>query len=110
MKIWYLIAGMALVTFLIRYLPLAVASRFEFPERLVRALRYVPPTVLTAITVPAVAMPNGSGVDFSYTNPYLVGAVVACGVGWFSRNLLLTIVVGMATFLGWQWILTAWFV
>jgi hypothetical protein len=32
---------------------------------------------------------------------------VACGVGWFSQNLLLTIVSGMLAFLGWQWLLTA---
>ncbi len=99
----YLIGGMALVTFLIRYLPFGLASRFEFPDNLVRALRYVPPTVLTAIIVPAVLMPTGQRIDVSYSNAYLVGAVVAFGIGWFSRNLLLTIVGGMAFFLGWQW-------
>jgi len=44
-------------------------------------------------------------MQFSYTNAYLVGAVVAFGVGWVSRSLLLTIVVGMLAFLGWQWML-----
>ncbi len=102
----YLIAGMALVTFAIRYSMFAVAGRVEFPTRLVNALRYVPPTVLTAIIVPAVLMPNGDGVQASYTNPYLMGALVAFGVGWSSKNLLLTIVVGMLAFWGWQWVLT----
>ena len=104
----YLIVGMAGVTFLIRYLPYAAANRFEFPARLTRALRYVPPTVLTAIIVPAVLIPSGSGIDLSLTNAYFIGAMVAFGVGWFSRNLLLTIVVGMAAFLGWQWALAIW--
>lgn len=99
----YLISGMALVTFLIRYLPFGVASRFEFPDGMRRALRYVPPTVLTAIILPAVLIPNGQAVDVSYSNPYFVGAVVAFGIGWFSRNLLLTIVGGMAFFMTWQW-------
>ena len=36
----YMLTGMALVTFLIRYTPFAVAGRVEFPERLIRALRY----------------------------------------------------------------------
>lgn len=98
----YLIAGMALVTFLIRYVPFGIASRFEFPERLVKALRYIPPTVLTAIIVPAVLIPNGQHIDLSLTNAYLGGAVIAFGIGWFSRNLLLTIVLGMAAFLAWQ--------
>lgn len=101
----YLIAGMVVVTFGIRYSMFAVAGRVEFPTPLVNALRYVPPAVLTALIVPAILIPNGQGIQFSYTNPYLVGAIVAFGVGWVSKNLLLTIVVGMAAFWGWQWVL-----
>ena len=104
MNEFLLIVGMALVTFGIRYSMFAVAGRFTFPDELINALRYVPPAVLTAIVVPAVLMPNGSGINLSYTNAYLIGALVACLVGWASKNLLLTIVVGMAFFLGWQWI------
>lgn len=100
----YLIGGMALITFVIRYSMFAVAGRFEFPARLNDALRYVPPAVLTAIIVPAVLMPNGESIEVSGTNAYLVGAVVAGVVGWTSKNLLLTIVIGMAVFLGWQWL------
>ena len=101
----YLIAGMVLVTFGIRYSMFVVAGRIEFPTQLVNALRYVPPVVLTAIIVPAVLIPDGDGIQFSFTNPYLVGAIVAFGVGWLSKNLLLTIVVGMLAFWGWQWII-----
>lgn len=99
----YLILGMAIVTFAIRYVMFAVAGQLEFPAYLRRALRYVPPAVLTAIIVPAVLIPTGETVRLSYTNPYLIGAVVAGIVGWFSQNLLLTIVVGMVAFWGWQW-------
>lgn len=104
----FLIAGMALVTFGIRYSMFALAGRFEFPAQVVRALQYVPPTVLTAIIVPAVLIPTGQTVDFSYTNAYLVGALVAFGVGWFGKNLLLTILLGMLAFWGWQWLLLTW--
>ncbi len=99
-----LITGMALVTFGIRYSMFAIAGRLEFPVGLIKALHYVPPVVLTAIIVPAVLIPNGQGIEFSYTNPYLIGAIVAFGVGIVSKNLLLTIVVGMAAFWGWQWV------
>ena len=104
----YLIAGMALVTFAIRYTMFAVAGRIEFPVRLINTLRYVPPAVLTAIIVPAVLMPAGSEVMVSYTNPYLMGALVAFGVSWFSQNLLLTILLGVLAFWGWQWLLIVW--
>ena len=101
----YLIAGMTLVTFVIRYSMFAIAGRIEFPTRLVNALRYVPPTVLTAIIVPAVLIPTGDEINLSYTNPYLVGALIALGVGWLSKNLLLTITTGMLAFWSWQYIL-----
>jgi branched-subunit amino acid transport protein len=104
----YLIIGMALVTFASRYSMYAVAGRVEFPARLISAFRYVPPAVLTAIIVPAVMIPTGDSINFSYANAYLVGALVAIGVGWLSKNLLLTILLGMLTFWGWQWILTIW--
>ena len=98
----YMLAGMAAVTFGIRYSMFLLAGRVEFPAQLVKALRFVPPAVLTAIIVPAVLIPTGSEINLSLTNPYLVGAVVAFGVSWFSQNLLLTIVLGMLAFWGWQ--------
>lgn len=104
----YLIAGMALVTFAVRYSFFTAAGQIDFPDRLVTALRYVPPAVLTAIIVPAILMPAGNDILLSYTNPYLVAGLIAFAVGWFSRNLLLTILLGMMAFWGWPWILAAW--
>jgi branched-subunit amino acid transport protein len=106
-----LIGGMALVTFTIRYSMFAVVGRIEFPDRLVRALRYVPPAVLTAIIVPSVLIPSsGDEIVLSYTNPYLIAALFAFGVGWWSKNLLLTIILGMIGFWAWQWVLMMWLV
>ncbi len=104
----YLIAGMTLVTFGIRYSMFLLAGRYEFPAGVVNALRFVPPAVLTAIIVPAVLIPTGDSIDLSWGNAYLAGALVAMAVSWFSKNLLLTIVVGMAAFWGWQWVLGLW--
>jgi branched-subunit amino acid transport protein len=108
MNEFLLIFGMAVVTFGIRYSMFALAGRVEFPAPLVNALRFVPPAVLTAIIVPAVLNPTGQGIDVSLTNAYLVGAVVAFAVGWFSNNLLLTILLGMLAFWGWQYLLAIW--
>lgn len=100
-----LIAGMALVTFMIRYPLLALVGRVTLPETLVRALRYVPVAVLTAIIVPAMLLPQNE-VDFSYTNAYLVAGLVAAAIAWKTKNLLLTIVLGMAFFLLWRGLFT----
>ena len=37
-----------------------------------------------------------------YTNARLIGVIAAIAVGWFTQNLLLTIVVGMLVYFGWQ--------
>jgi branched-subunit amino acid transport protein len=103
MSIWILIIIMTAVTFCIRYALFAVAGRFSFPEDIVRAFRFVPPAVLTAIAVPAVFIPRGEAIDLSWQNPYLFGALAALVVGLTTRRLLLTIVTGMVVFLIWQY-------
>lgn len=106
MNEWILIAGMAGVTFLLRYPLLALSGRLRLAPAFVTALRFVPPAVLTAIVVPAVLIPDGQGIVADWTNARLVGALVALAVGLWTRNLLATILAGMATFLIWQWALS----
>lgn len=96
-----LISGMTVVTFTIRYALFAMSNRFSLPPRLLQALNYVPPAVLTAIIVPMVLVQDDA-LWVSGQNPRLVGAIAALGVGLWRQNLLLTIVVGMMTFLLWQ--------
>jgi branched-subunit amino acid transport protein len=98
---WLLIGGMALVTFGIRYPVLAMSGRLQPPPRLLQALTYVPPAVLTAIIVPAVLVESGD-LWVSWQNPRLIGAIAALAIGFWRQNLLLTILVGMAAFLLWQ--------
>ncbi len=101
-----LIAGMALVTFAVRYPVLALLSKIPLPEPIFRALRFVPPVVLTAIIVPAVIISPDNRVDIQLSNSYLIAALVAGVVAWRSKNLLLTIVLGMLALWGWRWLLS----
>lgn len=101
----YLIAGMAGVTFFIRYIMHPASGRMEFPKLLERMLAYVPPAVLTAIILPAIIFPSGQDPMVSFENPYLIGGIGAFAVGLWTKNLLITIVAGMGIFLGWQWFL-----
>jgi len=99
-----LIGGMAAVTFAIRYPVLALLGRIELPKPALRALRYVPAAVLTAIIVPAVLIPDGGQIRFGLGNSMLIAAVVATLVSWRTKNLLLTIVIGMAVLFGWRFL------
>jgi branched-subunit amino acid transport protein len=96
-----LIIGMMLVTFGVRYPMLAIVGRLQLSPFIIRALGYVPVAVLTAITVPAVVMPEGA-IDVGIDNAYLVAAVLSVIVSWRTKNLLATIVIGMGGFLLWR--------
>ncbi|HEY9630860.1 MAG TPA: AzlD domain-containing protein [Coleofasciculaceae cyanobacterium] len=104
MNEFLLIGSMAIVTFLIRYPVLAMSGRIKLSPKFLQVLAYVPPAVLTAIVVPAVLMPEGS-LSFDHTNARLIGAIAAVIVGFWHKDLLLTISVGMAVFLAWQGLL-----
>lgn len=103
METWWIVLGMAAVTFGVRYPVLALAGKAEIPPSLLRALNYVPATILTAILVPEVLLRDGQLV-FGLNNAYLVGAVMAFVIAWRFNKLLLTIIIGMATFLLWHFV------
>ncbi|QEW06062.1 AzlD domain-containing protein [Nitrincola iocasae] len=94
----YLILGMFLVTFSVRFLLFAVAGRVHFPLWLSQALGFVPPAVLTAIIVPAVLMPEGD-IWLSWQNPWLLAALFAFIVALIRKDLMTTIVAGMLAFM-----------
>ena len=95
-----LILGMSLVTFSTRYPVLVYLSRRQLPKTFKQALGYVPPVVLAAIIVPEVMAPGGQ-VQFSFSNSALAASLVSIFISWRTKNLLLTIIVGMAAY--WLW-------
>lgn len=100
-----MLAGMMLVTFSVRYILLALADRFTMPPLMEKALFYVPPAVLTAITVPAVLLPRGEW-DLTISNPYIIGALAAVAGGYIFRKHILmgSIVMGMMAFFFWRFL------
>jgi branched-subunit amino acid transport protein len=92
MNEFVLIAGMAAVTFAVRYPVLALMGKIELPPIVLRALRFVPVAVLTAIIVPDVLMHDDSTrIQIGVGNAYLIAAIVSALVSWRSKSLLLTI-------------------
>ena len=98
-----LVAGMAAVTFLVRWPVLALVSRITLPQAVLDGMKFIPPAVLAAIIAPAMLMPAGT-IDLSLSNAYLVAGLAAGLIAWRTRNLLATIVLGMALFLIWRWL------
>lgn len=97
MNEWLLIAMMALVTFLPRYLPFALAGRVQLSPWLEHALGFVPIAVLTAIVSQAALIRDGN-VALAWDNYHALAAAVAFGVSLATRHLFLTIACGLAAF------------
>jgi branched-subunit amino acid transport protein len=102
MTLWLTIFGMGIVTYAIRLSFILLLERVEIPRRVRQALRFVPPAVLSAIIFPALLLPNHT-LDLSAGNVRLLAGLLAALVAWRTKNILLTIAVGM----GALWILQA---
>jgi branched-subunit amino acid transport protein len=102
MNYWPIIIAMGVVTFGIRLLPIALLGRIEIPVVVQRALRFVPPAVLSAIIAPELLIPGGK-FDLSPGNARLIAGLIATLVAWRTKNVLATIAVGMIAL----WVLSA---
>lgn len=92
--IWILIISMGVLTYAIRISFLLALGKVTLSLRLLAILRFVPITVLSAIIVPQLVHP-GASFDFTLANPRWLAGIVAIFVAWRTRNVLLTIMVGM---------------
>ena len=102
MSLWLIILGMGIVTFGTRLVPIVLLGRIEIPLVVQRALRFVPPAVLTAIVVPELLYRNNQ-IDLSLANLRLLAGLIAIVVAWRTKNPLLTIGIGMLAL----WVLSA---
>ncbi|HEX8036925.1 MAG TPA: AzlD domain-containing protein [Ktedonobacterales bacterium] len=98
MTLWLIILIIGICTFAIRLSFILLMERMILPPVALRILRFVPVAVLTAIITPALAFPAPAGtLDLSPGNARLLAGIVAVGVAWRTRNVALTLVVGMGT-------------
>lgn len=92
-RLWLTIVLAGAGTFATRLSFLAVAHRLADPPPAVRrVLRMIPPAALSAIVLPAFVRPEGH-VDL--TQPRFVVGAVATVVAFTTRNVLLTLAVGL---------------
>ncbi len=101
--IWLIIIGMAVITFLLRFSFIALLDKITLPPVVERGLQYVPAAVFSALIVPALVY-NNSELYLSPFNPRLLAGLIAAVVAWRTRNILLTITVGMVSLWLWQWL------
>ena len=94
MNLWLVMLAAGLATYAIRLSFIIFIGRRRIPFIFLRALRFVPPAVLTAIIFPEVVMPGGN-LNLSFGNARLLAGSIAMVVAWRTRNVMITILVGM---------------
>ena len=104
MNIWLVMVIGGVLTFLTRLSFIALLDRITVPDWFRRGLRFVPVAVLSAIILPELTSPNGT-LLLSWRNPQLLAGGVAILVAWKTKNVILTILAGMAALLIFQFIL-----
>ena len=97
-----IILAVGAATFTIRVSFFLLSGRMELPEVVRSALQYIPAAVLTALIIPALARNQGV-VQLSWQNPRLIAGLLAIGVAYKTKNVLLTLAVGMVVL----WVLQA---
>jgi len=96
MNIWLVMLIGGLITFGMRFSLIYLFGRFHVPEALRKALRYVPPAVLSAIIFPELFI-RDEMLNLSLDNYRLMAGLVAILAAWFTKNILITILAGMLT-------------
>ncbi len=102
MNLWFVIIGMGVITYAIRLSMIVMSGQIQLGDHLQRALRYVPPAVLSAIILPEMLQPGGT-LDVSLGNERLLAGLIAIAVAWFTQNMIWTVAIGMIAL----WILQA---
>lgn len=92
-EIWGLIFALGVSTYLIRLSFIWLLGRWTPPVWMMRALRYVPVAVLTAIIVPSLIFPGGTFIAPA-RNVHLWAGLGAILVAWKSKSMLWTILAG----------------
>lgn len=91
--VWVAVVLSGVGTYAMRASFLVLAHRLtDVPPGIQRLLRQIPPAALASIVLPALLRPEG---QIDLLHPRLAAGLVAGVVAWRTRNIALTLVVGM---------------
>lgn len=97
--VWIVFFVLGALTYLTRFVFIALWGRLRLPAWVQKALNFVPVAVLSAIILPELVLHEGH-LNVGLNNPRLLAGAVAVLVAYRTRSTLLTILVGMAVFWG----------
>lgn len=106
LKVWLVIVVVGALNYLSRLSFIAVFGRRAMPAWLVRALKFVPAAMLTALILPMIVSAPADAV-IGNVNPKLPAALAAAVVAFLTRSTLKTLVIGMSVLWLLRWLTAA---
>ncbi len=94
---WFTIIIAGIITYFMRMTMVALVDRNLLGERVKAVLTYVPSAVFPAIIFPGIFI-NDYGTFIEMNDPKIFGAIIAILVGYFSRNVIATIISGLFSY------------
>ena len=94
---WTSIFIAGLITYFTRMGMVTLIDKDIFNENFRKILNYVPSVVFPSIIFPGVLL-DDYGSFVTITDPKIYGALIAIIVGYFSRNVILTIISGLTSY------------
>ena len=94
---WSSIIIAGIITYFTRMTMIALINRDMLGNRIKAVLAYVPSAVFPAIIFPGIFI-NDYGSFIEMNDPKIFGAIVAIIVGYFSRNIIATILSGLVSY------------
>lgn len=91
-----LIFGMAGVTFVSRFLPMVLLSRWTLPEKVRWGLEYIPVAVLSAIVFPILLFDRRG--EFTVQPQFVFAAIPVFIFAWKVKSIWGSVVLGMIVF------------
>ena len=94
---WLTIIIAGILTYFTRMTMITLVDREMLGDRIKAILDYVPSAVFPAIIFPAIFI-NDYGLFVEMNDPKIFGAIVAVFVGYFSKNIIATILSGLISY------------
>ena len=91
------IIAAGILTYFTRMTMIALVSRDMLGDKIKAVLAYVPSAVFPAIIFPAIFI-NDYGSFIEMNDPKIFAAIVAIIVGYFSKNVIATILSGLISY------------
>ena len=104
METFAIILGMAVVTFVPRFLPMAMLSKWTLPEKMKQGLDFMPTAILSAIVFPLLFFDNASD-SFRIEPKMLLSALPVFVFSWRVGSVWGAVLLGMGVYWGLGFIL-----